>query len=1113
MIRQPIITVMGHVDHGKCVSGDTLLELGDGRLMTAKAAFEEFKHGDPIYETTGVAYPATNLHLVSVNEAGDAVPKRASYVWRLSANKLIQVDTMAGYSIKTTPEHKFMVFKNDGKTEYIPAAELKIGDSLLIPSKITVSPLELTETKKQIFLKINDLFLIKISNGLNNQIADYYRNNEKSRLKKELGDKSLEFHIKNAYYRPSILKKLLNLISCPDRLVYDSIEYIKFSSAKQRATHKSFWLKVPHEAAEFEALYYIIGLLFGDGICKSANLSNVSQFIIDEFKRCLMCAFGIETTTKWRRTAFVVSHKGGKTFSKFLTTVFDYPETDKTRILKIPELICSSSDDLVRKFIQGFFDAEGFVQSENNNGNVGIGCESEQLMHQLPILLHRFGCLSYFVKRENRGPELSISGSNNLRSFYQGIGFREPRKSEQLKKNIDKSVSSRIFESTPLDGKFVKEYREKYNIKSKGSFQLNYYESRQRLTSSALSAMLSLSAEKVRPDISHVISKYLMIRVTNLETLEGEFTVYDFSVEDTHNFMANGIIVHNTTLLDKIRNTAVASKEAGGITQHIGASEISMASIEKGCGPLLRAANIKITIPGLLFIDTPGHEAFTNLRARGGSLADIAILVVDVSKGFEPQTVEAINILKEYKTPFVLAANKIDLITGWIDSKSRSLLESLKTQNETVTKELESRIYKTIGELSEFGFNSELFTRVKDFQKEIAIVPLSAKTGEGIAELLMVVAGLAQRYLETRLKIEISGKAKGTILEKSEIKGLGLTIDVILYDGTLRINDTIAFAIPGGIGTSKVKALLKPKDHSSGDSASRYAYLDSVSAASGVKISGSGLDAAMPGSPITDAASGDYASEIKAAIGEVFSIDAKGAILKADSIGSIDAISKLMKAAGYGISKKGIGNTTKRDVIDAFSMNSAFPAGSAVLAFNVSIDQDAQDTAEASNVKIITGNIIYKLVDDYTAFVEEKERMSKQKIEDRITYPGSISVLPGDCFRASHPAIFGIEVLAGRIKPGYKIMNEEGEILGKIKGLQNEKTPLEIARRGDRIAISIEGPTFGRQIRESQALFTFVGEDDRRLLSHEYAYLLGEEEKEVLAVIDGIIKSRAAAGQ
>jgi translation initiation factor 5B len=560
-----------------------------------------------------------------------------------------------------------------------------------------------------------------------------------------------------------------------------------------------------------------------------------------------------------------------------------------------------------------------------------------------------------------------------------------------------------------------------------------------------------------------------------------------------------------TTLLDKIRNTAVAAREAGGITQHIGASEVPIGVIDEICGPLLRSSNIKVTIPGLLFIDTPGHEAFTNLRIRGGSIADIAILIVDISKGFEPQTVEALEILREYKTPFVVAANKIDLITGWRATGSKSFNEALRQQSGHMAEEIDTKVYELVGKLSEYGMNSELFSRVKDFQTELAIIPISAKTGEGLSELLMVVTGLAQKYLEAKLKIEITGPGKGSILEKNEIKGLGITVDVILYDGTLRVNDSIAFATPDGIGTAKVKALLKPKSfHKGSDSAANYTYVEFVGAASGIKISGNGLDEAIPGSPIIQVTDANYANEIKSEMGDVFKTDKTGVILKADTIGSIDAISKLLKNLDFNISKKEIGKVTKRDIMDAFTMNANDPLGVAILAFNVGIENDAVDASETSNVKIIKSEIIYKLIDDYKLFVEQQQKSSSQKVESRIVFPGAVEVLHGSFFRVSHPAIFGINVIAGRIKPGCRMIGDNGVMIGKIKGIQNEKEAVDIAKKGDRMAISIEGPTLGRQIRERQILYTYITEEDYNLLTKDFAHLINDEEQALLKKIHEI---------
>jgi translation initiation factor 5B len=560
-----------------------------------------------------------------------------------------------------------------------------------------------------------------------------------------------------------------------------------------------------------------------------------------------------------------------------------------------------------------------------------------------------------------------------------------------------------------------------------------------------------------------------------------------------------------TSLLDRIRKTAVASKEAGGITQHIGASEVPISVIKKIGGRLIDSMGINITLPGLLFIDTPGHEAFTSLRRRGGSISDMAILVVDVMKGFEPQTIESIEILKSYKTPFIVAANKIDLINGWIDSGSTLFSDALKRQTSAVEQALNEKVYELIGRLSELGFTSDIYSNVKDFKKELAIVPVSAKTGEGIAELLMLVAGLSQRFLEARLNIEVRGPARGSILERKEVRGFGDVIDVILYDGTLRVNDTIAFATPNGVATTKVKAILKPNPLSDiRDAKSRFTSISEVAAASGIRVNATGLEDAMPGSPLIQVVDESYKDEIKTDIGNVFEVDKKGVLLKADSIGSLEAITKLFHSEGLEISRKGLGNVTKNDVSNAFAINTVDPLNAVIVAFNVKIDEDAAEAARDSNVRIISGNIIYKLIDDYKLFLEQRKKASIKSLEEMVTFPGKIEVLPNSCFRASHPAIFGIRIIAGSIKPGCTLIDATGERIGKIKGVQNEKTPLKEAKRGEMVAISIEGPTFGRQVNENQILYTRISESDYKILKKELAELMSDEDAKLLEEIIGL---------
>ncbi|MDE1860567.1 MAG: translation initiation factor IF-2 [Candidatus Micrarchaeota archaeon] len=564
-----------------------------------------------------------------------------------------------------------------------------------------------------------------------------------------------------------------------------------------------------------------------------------------------------------------------------------------------------------------------------------------------------------------------------------------------------------------------------------------------------------------------------------------------------------------TSLLDRIRSSTIANREAGGITQHIGASEVPIDVIRKIAGPLLKKLNADLAIPGLLFIDTPGHEAFTNLRRRGGAVSDLAILVVDVSKGFEPQTFEAIDILKSYKTPFVVAANKIDLITGWRPQGTSSLLESLEKQQPQVAGELDSRVYELVGKLSELGFNSERFDRVKDPRAELSIIPLSAKTGEGIAELLVFTAGLAQRFLGKRLEIDQNEPGRGSIIEKKEERGLGVTLDVILYNGTLSTNDSVAFATPTGVKTAKIRALLKPKPlQEMRESSAKFYYVDNVSAASGVKISGSGFDDALAGSLIVSTKQQSYEKEIESEIKGVFETDESGIILKADTIGSIEAISRLLKNANVKISRKEIGSVTKRDVMAAFAMRGTDLYSSVVMAFNVAVEDEATAESQTVRVPIISSNIIYKLLDDYKEWSDNERKMEQKRLEESLIFPAEIRVLPNSCFRVSHPAVFGISVTVGRIKPGYALMNGSGEVVGRIKELQENGASLQQAKKGDSVAMSMEDVTFGRQVKEEDRLYTYVNDQTIRLFRYKYVDLLDQEEKALLDRIFEINKLR-----
>lgn len=562
-----------------------------------------------------------------------------------------------------------------------------------------------------------------------------------------------------------------------------------------------------------------------------------------------------------------------------------------------------------------------------------------------------------------------------------------------------------------------------------------------------------------------------------------------------------------STLLDFVRGTRIVSKEAGGITQAIGASMVPLDKIKEIAGPLIKTLKIDIKIPGLLFIDTPGHAAFTNLRKRGGNLADISILIVDINEGFMPQTIESLQILKEYKTPFIVAANKVDKLPGFQVKKGMPLLKLIESQQPNVQALLDTKIYELVGKLYEFGFNSERFDRVSDYTKQVAIVPISAMLGVGVPELLVLLIGLAQRYLEQSLKLNLGEEAKGTILEVKDISGLGKVIDVILYDGSLSVGDHIAIATLDEPIITRVKALFLPKPLTEiRENKNKFQSVKKVTASCGVRIVASDLDKCLAGMPLISIKDSSDISEVKerlkADIGEVlFETDKDGILVKADSLGSLEALLTLLRENNIPVRKSGLGNITKKDIIEAKSLKERDELLGVILGFNVGCIDDPQD------IEIISDNIIYRIIDRYNEWLEMKKlELRKQTLSD-LPSLAKIQVLPNYIFRQSNPAIVGIEVLSGVLKKDTPLMKNNGEPVTRVKEIQKDKESVQELPRGEQAAISLIGITIGHQVKKDEVLYTFLTAEQFRRYK-EAKDLLEEEQIELLKEIASIMRKK-----
>ena len=532
-----------------------------------------------------------------------------------------------------------------------------------------------------------------------------------------------------------------------------------------------------------------------------------------------------------------------------------------------------------------------------------------------------------------------------------------------------------------------------------------------------------------------------------------------------------------TTFLDRIRGSGVVEREAGRITQHIGATEVPTEIVHKVCGAL--TANQEFSVPGLLFIDTPGHESFTTLRSRGGSLADLAILIIDVMEGLMPQTIESINILKNFKTPFIIGLNKVDRINGWKVDGMEPFSRNLDKQNEMVKQYLDDRIYEIIGELGNHDFNAHRYDKVQDFTKTIGMVPMVATEGMGIPDALMLLIGLAQRYLEDSLETA-DGPGEGTILEVKEEKGLGTTLDTIIYSGTIRSDDTFVVGTRGEPAVLKVKSLLKPKALDEiRDPKQRFGNINEIFAASGVKILAKDSEDVISGAPLRvarDHVTVEDAYERVKRMTEV-SIDLvpEGIYTKADAIGSLEALSNLLEDEDVRIYKAEVGDISERDIKDVGSFDD--PLRKVILAFNVKILPDVEDLAEEMGVKLIVNNVIYKIIEDYKEWISETKRRIDEEKRSEYAHPAKFLVLRDHVFRISKPAVVGVRILAGRVRSGHRVMREDGKRLGRIASLQIEGKTIKEAKMGEEVAMAIEGPMVGRHFNEEDILYMEIPED------------------------------------
>jgi translation initiation factor 5B len=563
-----------------------------------------------------------------------------------------------------------------------------------------------------------------------------------------------------------------------------------------------------------------------------------------------------------------------------------------------------------------------------------------------------------------------------------------------------------------------------------------------------------------------------------------------------------------TSLLDKIRGTAVGAREVGGITQEIGASFFPLETLEHICGPLLTKAGGELQVPGLLVIDTPGHAIFSNLRLRGGSAADIAIVVVDVLKGLENQTLESIDILKQRKVPFLVALNKVDMIKGWRKGSGGPLGRLLGEQAPEWNDDFEERLYNVVGELSRLGFQSDAYYRVKDFRQQVSIVPVSAREGAGIPELLAVLIGLAQQFLKGKLQtIDVEGhSARGIIIEMQEEVGIGETANVILTEGMIHVGDSVVLVRRDGAFRSKVKALFMPKPlDEMRDPRDKFTSVEAVYSAAGVKLVSTDLDGVVAGTSVASFSTQHEFLTLKREMEKelssvVVKTDKIGVVVKAGSVGGLEALLRMLEERGIPVRQADIGDISKNDIVDAQVVGEHDPYLGAILGFDSKPLPEAREYA--TSIPIFISGIVYEVIDNYVSWSTVKRDADQRAALANVTRPCKLKAIPGAFFRKNEPAILGVEILAGKLRPKVRLMDAKGNELGTVEQIQDKGKNLQEANAADKVAISIDGPTLGRQIKENDVMYTLPRSHEVKLIRTKCINSLSPEE---VVVLDEII--------
>lgn len=564
--------------------------------------------------------------------------------------------------------------------------------------------------------------------------------------------------------------------------------------------------------------------------------------------------------------------------------------------------------------------------------------------------------------------------------------------------------------------------------------------------------------------------------------------------------------VGKTTLLDCIRGTHVQSKEAKGITQQVGST-----FIPRECLP----ANVELQ--GLLVMDTPGHESFFHMRARGTSLCDMGILLIDIMHGLERQTLECLNMLKKKKTPFVVALNKVDRLYEWKPYPDHTFQSCLKNQSPMTQDHFDRQWARIKVELAKQCINSELYYENKDIKSVVSVVPTSGVTRDGVSDLLAWISRLAEKRMRHLLEFR-EDVVECSVFEVKSLEGYGYTIDVILKNGTLKVGDPLVLCGLQGPIVTNIRCILLPPPMHDQRVKTCYSPQTEVRGTASVKLVADNLDHVVPGTTLyRSEANPELLQTVQGNLETTLShVDrsGKGVYLQSSSLGSLEALLSLLQDQKVPIHGMNIGPVAKRDVMRAATMVQVDPQYAALLAFDVKVSSEAQDVAKEMKVEIFSSPVVFELVELFVKHLTLFREKEKEIKGSQAVFPVILKILPEHVFRKSNPIILGVSVEEGTLFNGTLLCVISGgqkQILGRVESMEHNNQAVVEAKAGDQICVKIQpianqpNVIYGRQFSASDLLYSSLTRESIDALKAYFKEQVSDEEWQLVIRLKKIL--------